>query len=51
LLFNEDLRTRRLLHACDTLKIEHCLNGDADFLDMYRKVRACIPTKRPVKRV
>jgi hypothetical protein len=51
LLFYEDLRTRRLLHTCDTLKIEHCLNGDAEFLAMYRKVRACIPTKRPVKRV
>lgn len=47
-LFEENLRTRRLLGTCDTLKLECDLSGDRAFLDMFHKVRASIPTRRPI---
>lgn len=47
-LFDENLRTRRLLGMCDTLKLEYALTRDPGYLDMFHKVRASIPTKRPI---
>jgi hypothetical protein len=47
-LFTDDLRTRRLLGACDTLKLEYSQSGNDDFLDMYKKVRASIPTRQSI---
>jgi len=44
-LFDEHPRTRRLLHACDTLKREYLESGDPKVLDSYWKVRSLIPKK------
>jgi hypothetical protein len=49
-LFQDDPRTRRLLAACDTLKIEFTLTGDPKYIEMFRQLRAAIqirPRTRP----
>ena len=44
-LFYPDIRTRRLLQACDLLKGEYFLTGEPDYLAIYEKLRAKIRTK------
>ena len=42
-LFANDLRARRLLQSCETLKQQFRATGDADYLNAYRKLRARVP--------
>lgn len=44
-LFQDDLRTRKTLQACDVLKESFVNSGDADFLNAYLKLKASIPIK------
>lgn len=48
-LFNEDVRTRRLLIVCDTMKLEYCSSKDDTYLDVYKKIRSSISTNRHVQ--
>ena len=43
-LFRDEFRTRRLLQACDLLKQQYTASGDRDYIHMYRKLRALVPT-------
>lgn len=44
-LFNNDLRTRRLLQACDLLKQQYKVSQGKDYFLMYQKLRKQIPFK------
>lgn len=44
-LFNNDLRTRRTLQACDLLKERFTTTDDPGYLDTYLKLKASIPIK------
>ena len=46
-LFPNDNRTRRLLKACDAMKIEYALAKERDrsYLDMFVKLRSSIPLR------
>lgn len=41
-VFKENGKTRRLLQTCDLLKAKYIETNDADYMDMYRKIRATI---------
>lgn len=41
-IFPEDFRTRKLLSACDTMKLEASFNGNEFFVEAYEKCRAAI---------
>lgn len=41
-LFSEDLRTRKLLSVCDTLKLEFAHSKDVFFRDAYEKCRSAV---------
>ncbi len=47
-LFNPDIRTRKMLQTCDTLKQLYTSTGDKEFLNVYEKTRSAIHVK-PVK--
>ena len=47
-LFIESPRTRRLLHTCEAMKQEYCSSRDEEYLKMYKKVRALVPTRMNV---
>ncbi len=49
-LFHDDLPTRRQLQACELLKRNYCLTGDAEYLSVYWKIRGAIRTKQPPSR-
>lgn len=41
-LFSEDMRTRRLLSVCDTMKLEAVFRNDKTFVEVYEKCKAAI---------
>jgi len=47
-IFNEDLRTRRMLQACEVLKERYCFTNDEEYLAMFRKLRMNILFKSPM---
>lgn len=50
-LFQNDPNSRRRLQACDVLKQHVVASGDHEFLNVYWKLRAAIPTVMPVPAV
>lgn len=46
-LFNDDVKTRKMLQTCDLLKEKYCITKDYDFLNMYFKIRKDIDFKSP----
>lgn len=46
-IFSNDPKTRRMLQTCDLLKENYCNTNDSLYLDMYKKIRAEIPFKKP----
>jgi hypothetical protein len=47
-LFVDEPSTRRKLQICDTLKQAYLDTRDPEYLSVYRKFRAAVPTVRPV---
>jgi hypothetical protein len=48
-MFPGDPRTRRMLQACDLLKERHCATGDADYLEIYYRIRQDIDFHLPMR--
>lgn len=46
-LFKNDVRTRNMLKACDSLKEKYCRTKDEEFLNMYYRVRKDIDFCKP----
>jgi hypothetical protein len=44
-LFFQDIRTKKLLIACDLLKSQYVLSQDVSYLEMYEKIRSLIKLK------
>lgn len=47
-LFVDEPSTRRKLQICDTLKQAYMDSRDPEYLSVYRKFRATVPTVRPI---
>lgn len=47
-LFVDEPSTRRRLQACDTLKQAYIDTQDPEYLSVYRKFRAAVPTVQPI---